>query len=119
MSKALIITSVASMVDQFLLPNLFLLQDMGYEIHVACNFEKGSTCSEEKIQNLKRTLTEKNIKFYQIDFERDVTNIFGHVVAYRQLSAIVKSNAFDLIHCHSPIGKVRIIRNNSICTSFF
>ena len=104
MSKALIITSVASMVDQFLLPNLFLLQDMGYEIHVACNFEKGSTCSEEKIQNLKRTLTEKNIKFYQIDFERDVTNIFGHVVAYRQLSAIVKSNAFDLIHCHSPIG---------------
>ena len=104
MSKALIITSVASMVDQFLLPNLFLLQDMGYEIHVACNFEKGSTCSEEKIQNLKRTLTEKNIKFYQIDFERDVTRIFGHVMAYRQLSAIVKSNAFDLIHCHSPIG---------------
>lgn len=104
MSKALIITSVASMVDQFLLPNLFLLQDMGYEIHVACNFEKGSTCSEEKIQNLKRTLTEKNIKFYQIDFERDVTHIFGHVMAYRQLSAIVKSNAFDLIHCHSPIG---------------
>ena len=54
MDKALIITSVASMVDQFLLPSMFLLQNMGYEVHVACNFEKGNTClfPKENFQTL-------------------------------------------------------------------
>ena len=35
------------------MPNIELLQEMGYEVHVACNFEKGSTCTDEKVLELK------------------------------------------------------------------
>ncbi len=38
MRKVLMCASVASMIDQFNLPNICLLQKMGYEVHVACNF---------------------------------------------------------------------------------
>lgn len=104
MSNALIITSVASMVEQFLMPSICLLQDMGYDVEVACNFEKGSSCNLESIKLLKKELSEKNVKIHQIDFERNVFNIFQNLRAYKQLTAVVKSYHFDLIHCHSPIG---------------
>lgn len=41
MKRMLMLASVASMIDQFNMPNIELLQKMGYEVHVACNFEKG------------------------------------------------------------------------------
>ena len=104
MSNALIITSVASMVDQFLLPSAYLLQDMGYNVTVACNFEKGSTCSVEKIAELKKILEAHNIEYIQVDFERNATQIIKNRVAYKQLLHILSEQKFDLIHCHSPVG---------------
>lgn len=104
MSNALIITSVASMVDQFLLPSAYLLQDMGYNVTVACNFEKGSTCSVEKVAELKKILEAHNIKYVQVDFERNATQIIKNRVAYKQLLHILSEQKFDLIHCHSPVG---------------
>ena len=104
MKKALVITSVASMVDQFLLPNVRLLQDIGYEVHVACNFEKGNTCSNERIVALKTKLDEWDITYCQIDFARDVTKVSDHLLAYKQVKKIICENKYELIHCHSPIG---------------
>lgn len=104
MNKALIITSVASMVDQFFLPSMYLLQDIGYDVHVACNFEKGNTCSDERVEELKQTLNIHNITFYQVDFERNVFKFSQNSRAYNQLRRIIKTNDFHLIHCHSPIG---------------
>ena len=104
MKKFLVITSVASMVDQFLMPTIRMLQDMNYEVHVACNFEKGSTCSNERIQELKQSLDELKIKYFQIDFARNVTEIKGNLVAYKQVVSLIKENQYDLVHCHSPIG---------------
>lgn len=104
MKKALIVTSVASMVDQFLLPNIFLLQDMGYMVQVACNFESGSTCSKEKIEKLKKTLDDHNVKKYHIEFARDVMKISQNIRAYNQIKRIISENHYELVHCHSPIG---------------
>ena len=104
MDKALIITSVASMVDQFLLPSILLLQDMGYEVHIACNFEKGNTCSMERVEELKKKLNENKILFYQVDFERNVLQLSKNKRAFGQISNIISANGFKLIHCHSPIG---------------
>ena len=36
--RILMLASVASMIDQFNQSNIRLLADMGYEVHVACNF---------------------------------------------------------------------------------
>jgi len=104
LKRALITASVASMIDQFLMANIHMLSDMGYEVHVACNFEEGSTCSSERITELKKRLTEDGIRFFQIDFARNVIRITEHFSAYEQIKKLIRENRYDLIHCHSPIG---------------
>ena len=104
MSKALIVASVASMIDQFNRPNIKLLKELGYDVHVACNYIEGSTCSSEKIQQLKTDLQTEGVTFSQIDFARNITRITQNLRAYRQIKRLLKQEKYDLIHCHSPIG---------------
>lgn len=104
MKQALVLASVASMIDQFNMPNIKLLKDMGYEVDVAANFLHGSTCSDEKIAKLKDELAKLNVRCFQIDFSRNVLNIVDNLKAYRQTKKIIDENNYALIHSHSPIG---------------
>ena len=104
MKRALVLASVASMIDQFNMPNIQLMKDMGYEVDVATNFLKGSTCSNEKIVALKETLKGMNVRCFQIDFSRNVFNISENLKAYKQTKKIIDENNYALIHSHSPIG---------------
>ena len=104
MKRALVLASVASMIDQFNMPNIRLMKEMGYEVDVATNFLKGSTCSDEKIAALKQTLQEMNVRCFQIDFSRKVLNISENTKAYKQTKKIIDENNYALIHSHSPIG---------------
>lgn len=104
MKKMLMLASVASMIDQFNMPNIQLLQEMGYEVHVACNFEKGNTCTSEKIQNLKKNLKNISVKYYQIDFNRNILKISEILRAYKQVKKLLLRENYNFIHCHSPIG---------------
>lgn len=104
MKRALILASVASMIDQFNMPNIRLMKEMGYEVDVATNFLKGSTCSDDKIARLKQTLHEMNVRCFQIDFSRNVLNISDNIQAYKQTKKIINENNYALIHSHSPIG---------------
>lgn len=106
MSKVLMIASVASMIDQFNWNNIKILQSMGYEVDVACNFCKGNTCSDEQIERLKAKLTKKDVKFFQIEFTRSVSDIKRHILSYKQLMNIMRTGNYDFVHCHSPIGGV-------------
>ena len=63
MKKALVLASVASMIDQFNMPNIELLKSLDYEVHVACNFLYGSSCNEEKVAQLKEKLTAMGVPF--------------------------------------------------------
>ena len=104
MKRALVMASVASMIDQFNMPNIRLMKEMGYEVDVATNFLKGSTCSEEKIAALKETLREMNVRCFQIDFSRNVLNVCENIKAFKQTKKIIDENNYALIHSHSPIG---------------
>lgn len=104
MKRALVLASVASMIDQFNMPNIRLMKEMGYEVDVATNFLKGSTCSDEKIAALKKSLKEMNVRCFQIDFSRNVLNIGENIKAYKQAKEIIDENNYALIHSHSPIG---------------
>ena len=61
MKRALMYASVASMIDQFNMDNISTLQELGYKVDVACNFEFGSTTSQEKVNELKRKLLEEEL----------------------------------------------------------
>lgn len=102
----LMLSSVASMIDQFNMSNIEILINLGYKVDVACNFEKGNTCSKEQIKDLKQRLSDMNVGFYQIDFTRKVMNFPQDMKAYRQVKKLVLKKKYDFIHCHSPIGGV-------------
>lgn len=106
MKRVLMLASVASMIDQFNMGNITLLQEMGYAVDVACNFEYGNTCSAERIADLKERLKTLDVRFFQIDFTRNVLNLKQDLVAYRQVKKILEENTYAFLHCHSPIGGV-------------
>lgn len=106
MKKALMYASVASMIQQFNMNNISLLQDLGYKVDVACNFEFGSTITNEKIEKLKEQLTKMNVNFYQIPIPRKITDIKNLRLSYKMTKDLMNEKKYDLIHCHSPIGGI-------------
>lgn len=106
MRKALIIASVASMIDQFNMDNIKLLRELGYQVDVACNFEFGSSTSQERVSKFQQELTEDNIRTYHIPIPRKITNLKRLFESYRILQKLVHRNNYEIIHCHSPIGGV-------------
>lgn len=115
MKRALMYASVASMIQQFNMNNISLLQELGYKVDVACNFEFGSTISQEKIESLKESLKEMNVDFYHIPVPRKITDIHNLKLSYSQTKELMNKNQYQLIHCHSPIGGIicRIANKNS------
>lgn len=105
MKKILIITSVASMIEQFMLPNISWLLSMGFEVHVACNFNQGGNITDEGILKLKEKLNEMNVQFFQIDFARNPFKVKELIVSYKQVSKLM-SNNYTAIHSHSPVGGI-------------
>lgn len=106
MDKVLILASVASMIDQFNIPYITLLQEMGFEVDVACNFVDGNSCSAERVLFLKHTLEEKGVRWFQVEFARNIFNISSNLKAYKRVNQLLRENKYKFIHCHSPIGGV-------------
>lgn len=104
--KVLMLTSVASMIDQFNLPNIDLLQEMGYEVHVACNFKEGNTCSTKRLRKLRTLLQRLHIVLHQWDCPRSIYPLASCIRAYRQLMDLLGRYQYEWMHCHSPIGGV-------------
>lgn len=119
MKKALMYASVASMIQQFNMENIRLLQELGYKVDVACNFKFGSTISKEKIDKLKADLKNMDVDFYHVPIPRKTTDINNLKKSYHITKDLMNKEKYDLIHCHSPIGGIicRIANKNSNCYS--
>ncbi len=102
--KVLILASVASMIAQFNIPNIQLLQEMGYKVHVACNFKEGNTCDANDIKKLEEMLQKMNVKYHAFDCPRNIYHVRKCLKAYRQLWELIGRQHFAWIHCHSPAG---------------
>ena len=100
------LASVASMIDQFNMPNIALLQKLGYQVDVACNFIEGNTCSDARIAELKQKLQDMHVRCYQIDFARNIRHMGQNMKALWQVKGLMKQNTYAFCHCHSPIGGV-------------
>lgn len=106
MKRVLMLASVASMIDQFNMPNIALLQKLGYQVDVACNFIEGNTCSDARVAELKQKLQDMHVRCYQIDFARNIKHMGQNMKALWQVEALMKQNTYEFCHCHSPIGGV-------------
>lgn len=104
--KALILASVASMIDQFNMQNIQLLLDNGYDVDVACNCKVGNTISDERVQDLIQGLDAKGVPVIHVPIPRKITDIKGIEASLVQVKKLCDSNAYKLLHCHSPIGSV-------------
>ncbi len=97
--KALLVTRVSGFVPQFEMNNVSILQEMGYEIHYAANYDEvvyGKDNSRLMGTGIKR----HHILFGRSPFSRQV------IENYRKLYHLMKDEEFDLIHCHMPMTGV-------------
>lgn len=94
MKKALIIASVYGFIHHFERNDIKILQELGYEITVASNFD-----------NYKNELDDLNVNLIHIPFQRSPFSL-KNITAYKELNKFLKKEKIDLIHCHTPIGGV-------------
>lgn len=106
MKKMLMAASVPSMIGLFNMDNINILQEMGYEIHVACDFTDRSVWDKKKVKELTEKLHSRHVKCHQIHFSRKIYHIGRHISAYKQLSDLFSANDFEFVHCHAPICSV-------------
>lgn len=106
MKKALMVASVASMIDQFNMRNIAILEQLGYQVEVAANFFQGSNTSSQRVAEFQEELTAAGRVYHQVDIPRSILKVGSILRALRQLKTLCRQEQYDLIHCHSPIGGV-------------
>lgn len=110
--KALVIASVASMLDNFNRSNIDVLLSLGYRVVIAANFHtKEDTNSQDKIDEFSEEMRVKGVECVHIDFSRRIRNISLQVKSIRQVRELLERQ-FNLVHCHSPICSV-IVRKEA------
>lgn len=105
MKKALILSSVSSMIDQFNRDNINLLIDKGYEVHVISNFKVAGTIDISKSEDLKNNLESMGVLVHDIGISRFPFSI-SNISALKKIKKIVKKEKFKIVHLHSPVGGV-------------
>lgn len=97
--KVLLVTRVSGFVPQFEMNNVKILQEMGYEVHYAANFNTIVYGEDNK------RLDGTGIVCHQVDFERSPFSK-NVKIAYKQIEELMFNEEYDLIHCHMPMSGV-------------
>lgn len=92
MKKVLIVTTLQMTIKAFLIPHIKLLEEMGYEVELACNMIKS-----EEIEELKDN------KWNNVSFERNPFSIQSFR-AIKELIRLMKKNNYEMIHVHTPVA---------------
>ena len=103
--RALQLASVASMIDQFNIPNIQILQSLGYKVDVVADFTNPGTITKERAENLKQRLSDMHVHVYDIAIPRSI-NPKAIIAAYKKVKELLNKENYSLLHCHSPIGGV-------------
>lgn len=106
MSRVLIVASVASMIEQFNMPNIRLLLNRGVKVEVATHFSPESTFSPERNREFYKELESLGVIVHNVPFSRRISNLKNHIRALKMVLEITKKEKIDFIHAHSPIGGV-------------
>lgn len=97
--KVLLVTTVSGFIPQFEMNNVRILQNMGYEVHYATNYNIPAYGKDN------HRLDGTDIIQHQIDFVRSPFKP-ANIKVYLQLLNLMRREKFDLVHCHTPMGGV-------------
>lgn len=100
MDNALIVTTISGFVPHFEMNNVKILQNMGYVIHYASDF------NNPVYECNKGELYQMGIKLHQIDIKKSPKCVYSNIKAIYELAHIIDDNNITLIHCHNPMGGV-------------
>lgn len=104
--RALMVASVASMIDQFNMQNIQILLDKGFDVDVACNCKTGNTISNDRVQDMIQRLAKQGVKVTDLPIPRKITDFSNIRKSIIELKKIFAEHSYTLMHCHSPIGSV-------------
>lgn len=97
--KALIVATISGFITSFEKNNIAILQDLGYQVHLACNTDG------DAIEHRLPPLKEQGVVVHHIPFTRSPFSK-GNIAAYKQLKQLMLEGDYDLVHCHTPVGGV-------------
>lgn len=104
--RVLITATTPYMIKSFLTGDFTILQELGYEVEIATNFQTFNVISEKELQKFKNYLENKEIEINQIDFDRSVINLKSHIKSYKQMKKLMNTKQYQLIHTHTPISSI-------------
>ena len=104
--KALVLASVASMINQFCMGNIETLKELGFEVDVAANFDSPGNISMEKVAELKDKLAESGVGAYQLPFPRSPFEVKAMLSSLKEAKRLFREKKYKIIHCNSPTGGV-------------
>ena len=81
--------SFPSMIGQFNMNNLHILLDLGYEVHIGCNFKDRSIWDNDRTKRFYDEIVTLGIKCHQIDFSRNPINIYTDYKSYTQIEKLL------------------------------
>lgn len=106
MKKMLMTATVPYMIGQFNIDNIQILKELGYEVHIACNFQDTSIWTVDRTKKFVAELREEGVRYHRINFPRNPTEFKKVLNSCRQLDQLVQKENYDLIHCHTPVAGV-------------
>lgn len=96
----LLITTIGGFLPKFLMQDVRMLQEMGYTVHYASNFDKPVyECDRGELEK-------QGIICHHIPIEKSPLAVTANLTALRRLSRLVKEENIRIIHCHNPVGGV-------------
>lgn len=80
MKRVLMLSTVASLQDQFNMANIRMLRNLHCDVHVACNFVQGNNTSPQRIAVFQNELAALGVTCHQIDFARSPFHLLQIIV---------------------------------------
>lgn len=102
--RVLMVATVPSMIGQFNMENIRILQEIGYVVDVASDFTDVSIWPQERVQKFKYQMTEMNIECIQLDFSRSPLKIGKHIASYKETLKLLRERNYSFIHTHTPVA---------------
>lgn len=106
MKKILMVSTIASTIAQFNMNNINILNDMGYQVDVACDYTNKEFWPPKKIEEFEEEIKHLGGKIYQVDFSRKLSKFYAHIKSLRQMIILLKTEKYEFIHTHTPIASV-------------